>query len=162
MTDRTGADRARRNGLVVQTHGKRAPDRLDPLLGYAVDRSQADQLSVDHRDDTDFRLAELLCSCPDDFEYGLDVGRRARDDAQHLGGGGLLLQGFAQLVEQTRVFDGDDGLVGEALDQLYLLLGKGPNLLPVDGEGADQVIFLEHRDDEKRPEASQIDECDES
>jgi hypothetical protein len=32
---------------------------------------------------------------------------------ERVGGGGLLLQRFAQLVEQPGVFDGDDGLVGE-------------------------------------------------
>jgi hypothetical protein len=35
---------------------------------------------------------------------------------RHVGGGGLLLQRFAQFVEQARVLDGDDGLGGEVLD----------------------------------------------
>ena len=34
----------------------------------------------------------------------------------------------AQLVEQPRVLDGDDGLVGEGLDQLDLLVGEGLHL----------------------------------
>ena len=32
---------------------------------------------------------------------------------------------FAQLVEQPRVLDGDDGLSGEVLHQLDLLVGEG-------------------------------------
>ena len=52
-------------------------------------------------------------------------GERA-DDLQHVGGGGLLLQRFAQLVEQPRVLDGDDGLSGEVLYQLDLLVRIWP------------------------------------
>ena len=33
-------------------------------------------------------------------------------------------RGFAQLVEQPCVLDGDDGLRGEVLDQLDLLVGE--------------------------------------
>ena len=60
---------------------------------------------------------------------------------QHLRGRGLLLQrlaqivgALAQLVEQPRVLDGDDGLGGEVLYQLDLLVGERPHLLAVDGE----------------------------
>jgi hypothetical protein len=35
------------------------------------------------------------------------IERRAADDLEHVGGGRLLLQGFAQLVQQPRVFDSD-------------------------------------------------------
>ena len=71
---------------------------------------------------------------------------------QHLGGRGLLLQrlgevvgALAQFVEQPRVLDGDDGLRGEVLDQLDLLVGERPHLLAVDRDGADQPVVLEHR-----------------
>ena len=39
--------------------------------------------------------------------------RRPTDDLKHVSGRGLLLERFAQLVEQPRVLDGDDGLIGE-------------------------------------------------
>ena len=52
---------------------------------------------------------------------------------------------FAQLVEQARVLDGDDGLGGEVLDQLDLLVGERPHLLAINGDGADQLVLLEHR-----------------
>ena len=61
------------------------------------------------------------------IEHGLQIEGRAADDLEHVGGGGLLLQRFAQLVEQPRVLDGDDGLVGEGGDQLDLLVGEGPH-----------------------------------
>ena len=38
---------------------------------------------------------------------------------------------FAQLVEQSRVLDGDDGLGGEVRDQRDLLFGEGTNFLAV-------------------------------
>ena len=45
----------------------------------------------------------------------LQIEGRSADDLEHVGGGGLLLQRFAQLVEQAGVLDGDDGLGGEIL-----------------------------------------------
>ena len=72
------------------------------------------------------------------------------DDLEHLGGRGLLLQQISpQLVEQAGVLDGDDGLGGEVRDQLDLLVGKGPHLLAINGDSADQLAFLEHRHDEQ-------------
>ena len=52
---------------------------------------------------------------------------------------------FAQLVEQARVLDGDDGLAGEIGDQFYLPVSEGANLKAVDANDADQLILLEHR-----------------
>jgi hypothetical protein len=43
----------------------------------------------------------------------------------------------AQFIEQPRVLDGDDGLGGEVGDQPDLLVGKRPNLLAEDADGAD-------------------------
>ncbi len=48
------------------------------------------------------------------LQHGLQIERRAADDFQHVGGRGLLLQGFGQVVgslaqflEESRVLDGD-------------------------------------------------------
>ena len=64
---------------------------------------------------------------------------RAADHLEHVGGGGLLLQRLAQLVEQAGVLDRDDGLGGEVLHQLDLLVGERAHLLAVDDDGADQL-----------------------
>ena len=65
----------------------------------------------------------------------LHVRRRAADDAEHLGGCGLMLQGFAQFCvallhffEQPHVLDGDHRLIGEGLEKSDLLVGERPNL----------------------------------
>ena len=54
------------------------------------------------------------------LKYRLQRARRAADDFQHIGSRGLLLEKVAQLVEQARVLDGDDGLGGEIRKQLDL------------------------------------------
>ena len=59
------------------------------------------------------RLAQPRRRLDQRIEHRLQIEGRAADDLEHVGGGGLLLQRFAQLVEQPRVLDGDDGLGGE-------------------------------------------------
>jgi hypothetical protein len=61
------------------------------------------------------------CRTPGDgVEDRLDVGGRARDDAEDLAGGGLLLEGLGEVAiaglelgEQADVLDGDDRLVDD-------------------------------------------------
>ena len=56
------------------------------------------QLAVESRHDADVGVAELLGPLADDVEDRLDVGRRARDDAQDLAGRGLLLEGLGEVA----------------------------------------------------------------
>ena len=56
----------------------------------------------------DGRLAQRI-------EHRLQIEGRAADHLEHVSGGGLLLERFAQLVEQARVLNGDDGLLGEII-----------------------------------------------
>ena len=44
------------------------------------------------------------------IEHRLQIEGRAADDLEHVGGGSLLLQRFAQLVEQAGILDGDHRL----------------------------------------------------
>src|SRR5437867_9303453 len=90
-------------------------------------------------------------------EHGLQIERRAADHLEHVGGGGLLLQRLAQLVEQARVLDGDDGLVGEILDQLDLLIGERTDFLAKQVESADQCALLQHWNEELGSNASRFD-----
>src|SRR5215470_3223611 len=69
-------------------------------------------------------------------EHGLQIEGRSADYLEHVGCGGLLLQGLgkiagalSQLVQEARVLDGDDCLIGEARDQLDLLVSERSNLL---------------------------------
>ncbi len=87
------------------------------------------------------RAAEARGALGHDVHHGLEVGRRAGDDPQDLGGGRLLLQGLGQLAvpglelrEQPHVLDRNDRLVGEGLEQRDLRLGEESAFLPRDDD----------------------------
>jgi hypothetical protein len=86
------------------------------------------------------------------LEHRLQLAGRSTDDPQHLRGCCLLLQCFAQivgalaqLVEQPRIPNGDDGLVGEILDQLDLSVGERPHFGAIDKKRANQLLPFEQR-----------------
>jgi hypothetical protein len=56
------------------------------------------------------------------LEDRLQLARGTRNHAQYVRGRGLLLEGLAQLVEQARVLDSDDGLPREARDDIDVLV----------------------------------------
>ena len=85
----------------------------------------AEGFSVVEVKDAELGLANARRVFQHGLEHGLEVARRARDDLQHLGGRGLPLQRLAQLVEQPRVLDGDDGLAGEILTSSICLSVNG-------------------------------------
>src|SRR5262249_17132582 len=106
------------------------------------------------------RLTKLGGRFDQRVEHGFEIEGRAADDLEHVSSGGLLLQGLAQLVEQTGVFDGDDGLGGKIADQLDLLVGERSDLLAVDGDRAYQLVLLEHRDHKQGPNTSEFHSLD--
>src|SRR5215831_15618836 len=82
-------------------------------------------------DGSKFGIAEPRCRFDKCVENCLQVESRPADDFEHVGGGRLLLQRFSQLVEQPSVLNSDDGLGGEVLNKLDLLVSEGTNLLTV-------------------------------
>ena len=89
------------------------------------------------------------------------VGELA-DDAQDLGGRGLVLERFLGLVEQPRVLDRDHGLVGEGLAAARSSLSsKRSQLAATDQDRADALPSQQHRRDrdrvaaESRPRSAQ-------
>ena len=90
-------------------------------------------------------------------EHRVQVEGRATDHLEHIGGRGLLLQGVGELaralllgLEQTYVFDGDHGLVGESGHQLDLLVGERQRLLAGQNNDADSHTLAEKRHPEHR------------
>ena len=82
------------------------------------------------------RLAKMHRFFEHRIEHGGECAGRRADDPQHIRRGRLLLQGLSQFIEEPRVLNGDDGLFGEIVNQLDLLVGKGSNLLAVYDDGA--------------------------
>ena len=113
------------------------------------------------------RVAQAGRRFHEGIEHGLQIERRAADDLEHVGCRGLLLKrlaqivgALAQLLEQSRVLDGDDGLLGEILDQRDLLAGERLHLFAEDRDCADQLVFLQHRHDDHGASTGDIDQCD--
>ena len=76
------------------------------------------------------RFANARRILSNDIQHRLNIRRRASNDAQDFTRRRLLLQRFLQFLEQPNVLDGDDGLVGEGLQQLDLRRGEGARLDP--------------------------------
>ena len=110
-----------------------------------MQRNSAKCITFGSKQYAEFRLAKTRRILQHRPEHQFQLAGRTADNLEHVGGGGLLLERFAQLAEQPRVLDGDDGLGGEVRHQLDLLVGERADLLAVDGDGADQLVFLEHR-----------------
>jgi hypothetical protein len=104
-----------------------------------------DALAVAEKQGAEPGLADAHRVLQHGLEHRLELAGRAADDLQHLGGRGLLLQRFAQLAQQLRIFDGDHSLGGEVLHQLNLFVGEGADLLAIEHDGANQLLVLKHR-----------------
>src|SRR5262245_16836507 len=88
-------------------------DVFNDIWRVAVDRDQIVSVPLLTRDGGHIRFTKVRRRLGEGVEHGLQIERRAADDLENIGGGGLLLQRFAQLVEQPCVLDGNDGLAGE-------------------------------------------------
>src|SRR6516225_5434706 len=91
-----------------------------------------------------FCFAQARSRLDQRVEHGLQVKGGAADHLKYVRRGGLLLQRFAQLVEQPRVFDRHDGLFREIAHKLHLLVAERSHLLPINGYRSDGLVFLEH------------------
>src|SRR5262245_58945661 len=66
-------------------------------------------------------IAERRRRLNEGLQHCVQVEGRAANDLEHVGGGRLLLERLAQLVEQPRVLDCDDRLISEGLHECDLL-----------------------------------------
>ena len=110
-----------------------------------MDRASAKAFSFDEPHRAEARLASVDCLRQHRFEHRLQIARRTADHLEHIGGSRLLLGreiDFAQLAEQPRVLDRDNGLRGKVLHQFNLFAGKRPYLLAIQDDRADEGIFL--------------------
>src|SRR6266545_942393 len=92
----------------------------------------------------------------DSFEDRLHIRGRAADDAEHLGGCSLMLQGLTQfrvafldLLEQPHILDRDHCLVGKSCDQLDLALSKWRYSITPDRNCPDWTPLAKHGNSQK-------------
>src|SRR5215469_10246120 len=85
------------------------------------------------------------------IEHRGEVARRGIDDLQYLGGRGLLLQRFARLGQQPRVFHRNDRLRREILYERDFLFGEWSHLLTVESDHTEKRILSAQRD--RKPSA---------
>src|SRR6516164_6263661 len=97
------------------------------------------------------------------IENRLEVDRRAADDLEHITSRGELINrtrefglAVAQLVEQARILDGDDRLVGEAGGELDLFARKRIDACALNDEYADQRVLAQQRNAEHRAKAGEL------
>src|SRR5215468_9613993 len=113
--------------------------------GQAVQGYRPEPVALAQPQYTELGLADAHRIRQHGLEHGLKLAGRAGDDAQHLRGGGLLVERLAQLVEQARVLDRYHRLIGEAPHQLKLILLKGSHLAAIDNHHTDRLSFSRER-----------------
>src|SRR5262249_15697880 len=86
------------------------------------------KIPVDAKDQRIARLAQPRRILRHSIQNWLHIRRRAGDDAQDLTRRSLLLQRLLEFLEQSHVFDGNDGLIGEGFEQLNLRRSEGGDL----------------------------------
>src|SRR5215472_3543946 len=121
---------------------------LDVFLQFgreAITRSDAIDVAVTEEDAAPFSLAKSRPRLRKSVQHDLEIERRTANNLENICGGGLLLQGFAQFIEQPRVLDGDDSLVSKGLDELDLLLGERLDPLPRKAHDADRFGLAHQR-----------------
>ena len=91
------------------------PQSFGEPVRCPVDRDRAHMLAVIELKSGMVDAANALRLVEDRIEHRREVAGRGIDDLQHLGGRGLLLQGFARLGDEPRVLHRDDRLSGEVL-----------------------------------------------
>ena len=127
-------------GLLAPSFGERRG--LDHVGHFA------DQLARQRREIVDEieRVLDLVGDAGGELAEGSELFRLDQPIlrfAQVVERGGELLGARLHLVEQARVLDGDDGLVGEGLDDFDFPVGESDRLISRHAENADRLPFAD-------------------
>ncbi len=135
-----GGDAARQHGpagrgATIKRPRPMVPYSVHPFGAGSRYRHEMEQRAVKREHVRRVGVAQFQRGGRDRVEHRLSVGRRAREDAQDLAGGGLLLERFGefpvarvQFVEQPNVLDRDHGLVSKCLQQCDLFFRERPGI----------------------------------
>src|SRR5262249_29097368 len=95
-------------------------------------RDSAETVAVVAHQRTSVCTTEAVRLLQDRVEHWREFARRGINDAQYLGGRGLLFEGLARLGDEPRILHCDDRLRREIFEECDFLVAEWPNLLPVD------------------------------
>src|SRR4029078_236824 len=128
-----------RSDHICQTAFRVGTDHLaKPPLGvssrWIVERNVLKCLSVIKTQIGKSSLADPCCVLQQGSKHRLQLAGRRTDDLEDVSGGRLLLERFAQLAEQARVFDGNNGLRSKVCDKFNLFIRESPNFLTVNAD----------------------------
>ena len=134
VNDRPIEDRSGDHAVPTGSQRIHAPEQVGSLGRDAlVMGDDVDQVAIEPEDRREHATTQPHHALDDGVEDRLDVGGRARDDPEDLAGRGLLLEGFGEVAvarlelrEEADVLDGDDGLIGEGLQERDLLVRERP------------------------------------
>ena len=133
------ACRAKQRGLALACIERRARRELLDAFVVLEDRAAV-------------RVGELDGAADDGGEDGVEVERRAdgapdvAESRELADGARELLRPRLQLGQQPRVLDGDDGLVGERLQQLDLVIGECARCVASHRNRPESLVVTEQRD----------------
>src|SRR5215813_4114005 len=147
-----GAAASRRDGILLE-------ERLE-LWRHVLGRHWPQDATIETPDQAALRLAQPYSVLGQGAEDRLEIERRPADDLEELAGGRLLLERHAQLAvarlqlgEQPHVFNGNDRLVGERLQQIDVAWREWPGLRPLDDDRPDRrAVGPQHRNTEQAAE----------
>src|SRR5271167_2832280 len=117
MGDLPRHDRARDDAAGARREREYALHCGQLLRGPAVMGFEMDQLAVKPENTAAGSAAQDRRAAGDRIEGRLHVAWRTGNDAQDLRRGRLFFERLARLVDEPRILDGDDRLVGKSLDQ---------------------------------------------
>ena len=136
--------------MVVGMHRHPLPVVEVPIIADAGARHVHDVVAIEALDDGVLGIAETGCTFHDGVEDGLELGGHAADDSEDIAGGRVVLQRLGQIaaalvqfLEEASVLDGDDGLIGERLQECDLLFGVRTNRAPRQTDDPDGLAATE-------------------
>src|SRR5262249_2874059 len=128
MYDCAGQDCSMSAALPPWTRGIGIPIGVCTFLGHVTRADKIDEFTIEPESGTQLGVTEAQGTGGDAVEHWLKISRGPRDDAQNLAGRRLPIESLLRLVQQPDILDGDDGLVGECLEQGDLLVPERSDL----------------------------------
>ena len=144
--------RSARRGALASGRDGVPLDEVPELGGDVVSGHHSQELTIEAQDERPLGLAQPDRVLGQRLEDRLEVEGGPADHLEQLAGRRLLLEGHPQLAvarlqlgEQADVLDGDDGLVGEGLQELDVAVGEGAGFGARDDDRANGLAIAQHR-----------------